>query len=235
MKEILAIRHVAFELLGTFEQVLNKRGYLVRYLDAGIDSLGSLEQSSASLLAVLGGPIGANEEGLYPFLKQELQIIESRLKQELPILGICLGAQLMARALGGKIYAASQKEIGWAPISLTETGQQSCLSALKTVDWNVLHWHGDTFDLPKEATLLASTDIAENQAFTWGSNALGLQFHLEVLPTEFERWLIGHACEISAASQVNVPQLRADTEQWGPPLAKAAPLCLERWLDEVGL
>ncbi|UCE62622.1 MAG: glutamine amidotransferase, partial [Nitrospirota bacterium] len=88
---------------------------------------------------------------------------------------------------------------------------------------------------PEGATLLASTEIAQNQAFCWGNKALGLQFHLEVLPGEIERWLIGHACEIASTPDVSVPQLRADTERWGPPLAQVAQKCLVFWLEEIGL
>lgn len=235
MREVLAIRHVAFEHMGTLEHVLGNRGIRFRYKDAGLDDLAMIDASVPDLLVVLGGPIGAYEEDIYPFLKHELQIIDSRLKRDLPILGICLGSQLMARALGAKVYPGFQKEIGWAPITLTDAGRLSCLSALKTVDWYVFHWHGDTFDLPHGATLLASTEIAHHQAFCWGKNALGLQFHIEVPPEEIERWLIGHACEIAATSSVTVPQLRVDTERWGHHVSWAAHGCLVRWLDEIGL
>ena len=235
MREVLAIRHVAFEHLGTLEQVLRQRGYRIRYWDIGSDVLSGMKASSPDLLVVLGGPIGAYEEDIYPFLRQELQIIESRLKEDLPLLGICLGSQLMARVLGAKVYPGSQKEIGWFPITLTDAGRRSCLVKLKAVNWHVLHWHGDIFDLPKGATLLASTEIAPHQAFSWGKRALGLQFHLEVRPDEIEKWLIGHACEIAASQEVTVPQLRADTERWGGQLKKAAQRCASGWLDKVGL
>jgi GMP synthase (glutamine-hydrolysing) len=235
MREILAIRHVAFEHLGTLEHVLIQRGYQIRYWDAGIHDLSILKTSFSDLLVVLGGPIGAYEENIYPFLKDELQIIDFRLRHELPILGICLGSQLIARALGAKVYRGSQKEIGWRPITLTDAGRESCLTSLEDMGGHVLHWHGDTFDLPEGATLLASAKIAQNQAFSWGLTTLGLQFHLEILPEEIERWLIGHACEIASAKGVNVPQLRADTQQWGFSLAEASAKCLLTWLDEMGL
>ena len=224
-----------FEHLGTLGEVLEHRGFHIRYWDAGIDAQSALETSTPDLLVVLGGPIGAYEEDAYPFLKQELRIIENRLHQELPILGICLGSQLMARALGARVYPGSQKEIGWFPVTLTDAGQRSCLASLKIVDCQVLHWHGDTFDLPEGATLLASTGIAKNQAFSWGPQALGLQFHLEVLPGEIERWLIGHACEIGSTANVNVTQLRDETKRWGLRLTQAAHDCLVSWLNEIGL
>lgn len=235
IRNVLAIRHVGFEHLGSLEPMLRNRGYAIGYLDAGVDDLSIIDAGSADLLVVLGGPIGVYEEDIYPFLKKALQVIESRLKQDMPILGICLGAQLMARALGSKVYPGPQKEIGWSPIRLTEAGKQSCLSGLEVSDWHVLHWHGDTFDLPEGATLLASTQIARNQAFTWGNKALGLQFHIEVLPEEIERWLIGHACEIAATPTMTVPQLRADTARWGVKLKQGATTCFYAWLESVGL
>ncbi len=235
MPDVLAIRHVAFEHLGTLESVFIERGFQVRYWDAGIHDVAILRASAPDILVVLGGPIGAYEEDVYPFLKDELHIIDNRLKQALPVLGICLGSQLMARALGANVYPGSRKEIGWGPITLTDSGGESCLSGLEDVDGQVLHWHGDTFDLPEGATLLASTDIAPNQAFSWDLKALGLQFHLEVLPGEIERWLIGHACEIASTADINVPQLRADTDRLGPQLAQVARKCLMTWLDELGL
>lgn len=233
MREVLAVRHIAFEHLGTLEAVFIQRGYQIQYWDAGIHDVSNLKASSPDILVVLGGPISANEEGQYPFLKDELHIIEARLKQNLPILGICLGSQLMARALGAKVYPSAQKEIGWGPITLTDAGWESCLSGLEYVGGQVLHWHGDTFDLPDGTTLLASTEIARNQAFSWGSKILGLQFHLEVLPGEIERWLIGHAYEIASSAHVNVSQLRMDTEHWGSRLTPVARKCLTTWLEEM--
>ena len=235
MRKALAIRHVDFEHLGSLEHLLTQRGFQIQYWDAGIHEISLIEASSPDLLVVLGGPIGAYEEDHYPFLKDELKIIDNQLKQELPILGICLGSQLMARALGMKVYPGSRKEIGWGPITLTDEGRRSCLAGLQEIEGQVLHWHGDTFDLPEGATLLASTEIARNQAFSWGPNALGLQFHLEVLPEEIERWLIGHACEIGSTVDVSVAQLRADTEYWGKNLTQAARQCLTTWFNEVGL
>ena len=235
MREVLSIRHVAFEHLGSLEPVLRGRGYQIRYWDAGIHHGSLIRTSSPELLVVLGGPISAYDEDIYPFLSDELRIIESRLEQELPILGICLGSQLMARVLGAKVYPGSQKEIGWGPITLTDEGRRSCLAGLEDIGGRVLHWHGDTFDLPEGATRLASTSISPNQAFCWGPKALGIQFHIEVLPEEFERWLIGHACEISTTSDVNVSQLRSDTVRWAKPLTQVSRKCIEIWLDEMGL
>ena len=151
--------------------------------------------AAADLLVVLGGPIGAYEEELYPFLADELRVIERRLAAGRPVLGICLGSQLMARALGARVYPGTGKEIGWAPLQLTAAGRDSCLAPLGG-GAPVLHWHGDTFDLPKGASLLASTPRYKNQAFAWQRHGLALQCHIEATAAGLERWYIGHACEI---------------------------------------
>jgi GMP synthase (glutamine-hydrolysing) len=235
VREVVAIRHVAFEHLGAIAPLLTGRGLRIRYLDAGVSDLDSLDPLTPDLLVVLGGPIGAYEEDNYPYITQELRIIEHRLAAQRPLLGICLGAQLMARALGARVYPGKAKEIGWGPLRLTEEGQASCLAGLAACDYQVLHWHGDTFDLPQGARRLASTIITENQAFSHGGRALGLQFHLELDPNEIERWLLGHAHEIAATPDVTPAGLRAATVRHGPALAKAASACMGRWLLETGL
>ncbi len=202
------------------------------YLEAGVDDLAP-PAVPPELMVVLGGPIGAYEETLYPFLTDELKLIEAQLAAGKPLLGVCLGAQLIARALGARVYPGPAKEIGWAPIRPTPEGEASVLAPLAANDWRVLHWHGDTFDLPAGAVRLAATDIAENQAFAVGANVLGLQFHIEVLSAEIEHWLIGHAVEIAAAPGVEVADLRRDTARWGPGLERAGRHCLEAWLDRT--
>ena len=170
----LAVRNVAFEDLGSFERVLADRGYRVAYADAGLDDLGALDPLGPDLLVVLGGPIGAYEEARYPFVLDELRLLEKRLAADLPTLGVCLGGQLIARALGARVYPGGQKEIGWAPLVLTDEGRGSCLRHLAPEETPVLHWHGDTFDLPRGAVRLASTEAYENQAFSWGRRARAL-------------------------------------------------------------
>src|SRR5579863_4078763 len=124
MSTVIAIRHVAFEDLGGFESVLRGRGFDIRYVDAATDDLSTLPVAAPEPLFILGGPIGAYEEALYPFLGAELAFIAKRLAAKLPTFGICLGAQLMARALGARVYPARAKELGWAPIALTDAGQK---------------------------------------------------------------------------------------------------------------
>src|ERR1700744_169223 len=224
-RTLLAIRHVAFEDLGGFEQPLVEAGFAVRYADMGIDEIMGL--GDPDLLVVLGGPIGVYEDDLYPWLTDEIGYIAARLKAQKPTLGICLGAQLMARALGARVYPGPAKEIGWKPLSMTG----GLLAPLG--DHPVLHWHGDTFDLPDGATLLASTDICRNQAFSLGRHGLGFQFPPEAQAPGFERWLIGHACEIAATPGVAVDRLRADTARLSAPALAKGQLVLRDWLAQV--
>ena len=228
MKSVLAIRHVHFEDLGAFGTALETAGYTIRYREAGLDSIEPTEADAADLLVVLGGPIGVYDDGLYPFLRETARLLERHLAAGRRTLGICLGAQLMAHVLGARVYPGTAKEIGWAPLSLTQAGAQSPLKHLR--DISVLHWHGDTFDLPAGATRLASTAQTLNQAYAVGEHALGLQFHPEVEARNFERWLIGHACEIASVPGLSVTGLREDASRHAGITAARAVDVLSDWL-----
>jgi GMP synthase (glutamine-hydrolysing) len=229
MKSAIAIRHVHFEDLGAFRPVLERHGYEVTYLDAGVDRLDGDRVNDADLLAVLGGPVGAYESDLYPFLLQERALIQRRTASERPLLGICFGAQLIASVLGAEVCPGPAKEIGWSALTLTDAGRQGPLAALQ--DSPVLHWHGDTFDLPLGTVRLASTEACLNQAFSVGRNILAFQFHPEIAEAGFERWLIGHACEIAATPGVNAPDLRAQARSLAAGSAAQGQRCLEDWLE----
>jgi GMP synthase (glutamine-hydrolysing) len=228
------VRHVPFEDLGSFAPLLERRGYRVDWREAGVDDLEGLDALAPDLLIVLGGPIGANDEADYPFLRDELRMIETRISANRPTLGICLGAQLIARAAGGRVYPAAAKEIGWAPLVFTEAGRRSPLAPLAETGTPVLHWHGDTFDLPTGATLLASTPGCPNQAFSMGERVLGLQFHIEVTAAGLERWFIGHAAEIGATRGVDVGILRADTERFAQAAERQGKEAFAAWLAGIG-
>lgn len=231
-RSAVALRHVAFEDLGLLSAVLDRAGWDVAFCEAAIDDLGHASIENADLLIVLGGPIGVYEAEAYPFLTREIQLLERRLKQDRPTLGICLGAQLMARALGARVYAGDTKEIGWGKISLTEQGATSCLAPLAEDGAHVLHWHGDTFDLPNGAMRLASNTHYENQAFAFGRNALALQFHLEADPRQLVEWYVGHAVELSAAG-IPVTELRTATATVAPQLQDRASRIFGRWIHAL--
>ncbi len=234
MKTVCALRHVAFEDLGSFASVLAARGYSIRYVEVGTDDLTVLEPLADELWVVLGGPIGVYEAEAYPFIRAELALLQTRLAAGRAVLGICLGCQLMARALGAEVYPGGRKEIGWGPLTLTAVGLNSPLAALAD-GTPVLHWHGDTFDLPADAVLLASTAAYPHQAFAWGQHALGLQFHLETTARGLERWWIGHACEIAHTAGLRVSDLRAATALHAARAEARGRQCLTAWLDQAGL
>jgi GMP synthase (glutamine-hydrolysing) len=228
----IAIRHLKFEDLGIFEDVLIRRGFDIAYFDAGLDNFDALDWEGADLVIALGGPIGVYETDDYPWLRREIDIITRRLRLDRPTLGICLGAQVIATALGAAVYRSPAKEIGWSELQLTPAAKVYGLEALAQTE--VLHWHGDTFDLPVGATLLASTDISPHQAFAYGRTALALQFHAEASGERMESWLIGHTLELRN-EKIDINQRR----QAGlTDLAKktiAGQNMLEQWLAHVGL
>ncbi len=227
-KTAIAVRHVHFEDLGAFGPVLARRGYSVRYCDIGVDDLAGIDPVTPDLIVVLGGPIGVHDEPAYPFLRDELELLERRLAAAGPTLGICLGAQLMARALGTRVYPAAAKEIGWGEVRLTEAGRRGPLRHLAAVP--VLHWHGDTVDLPDGAELLASTETCPNQAFSFGRRALACQFHPEITGRGFERWLVGHAVEIALTSELSPAELRRTTERFAEQSAARGEALLSEWM-----
>lgn len=226
----VALRHVHFEDLGLVEPLLRERGYRVRYVDVGIDDLRTVEVAEADLLVVLGGPVGVGDLEAYPFLADELALLTDRLGRLRPTLGICLGAQLVATALGARVRPSGGVEIGYAPLRLGDAGLASVLAPIDGVP--VLHWHGDIFDLPEGATLLASTDRTPHQAFTVGSHVLALQLHLEVDHTRIERWLVGHAYEL-ATHGIDPRTIREDAAAVGPRLAQRARTTFAAWLDAL--
>ncbi len=232
LHEVLAIRHVHFEDLGSLERVLGERGRPVRYLDVGFARIEAPNPVMPSLMVILGGPISAYDDDRYPTITPLVAMIEKRIAAGLPTLGICLGAQLIARVLSAKVYPSRQTEIGWTPLTLTDAGKQSPLRHLDAAHTSMLHWHGDTFDLPQGAVHLASTPACENQAFAWGKHVLGLQCHPEIRTDRFEPWLIGNAGEI-AGHGIDVRTLRADTAKHGPKLEIAATAMFGEWLDQV--
>ncbi len=182
------------------------------------------------LLIVLGGPIGVYEQETYPFIIAEIAAIAARLDADKPILGICLGAQLMAVALGARVAPGPVKEIGWAPLALTPDGETSVLSPLGTTP--VLHWHGDNCELPAGCMRLASTRHCPVQAFMRTSSQLALQFHLETEPARFESWLVGHTVELGKAG-IDPRELRTQARTLGPATREVGHGVLAAWLDQV--
>lgn len=232
-RTVLALRHLAFEDLGLLDPLLRRRGAAqIRIHDAGVDDIAAIDLDAIDLLVVLGGPIGAHDDQRYPWLAAEVALVARRLASGRPVLGICLGAQLMARALGAPVapMAHGRKEIGFGPLSLTAAGQASPLAALGGQP--VLHWHGDQFALPAGASSLATTALCPHQAFMPHPAALALQFHLEADPRRIEQWLVGHVGELVQAG-IDIPALRADAARHGAGLAAALERVVDAWLERL--
>lgn len=139
-------------------------------------------------LIVMGGPMNVDDVEHFPFLIEELRLIEKVIAEEKPVLGICLGAQLIAKALDARVYPNKVKEVGWGPVQLLPAVEADPVFAHAPRDLTVLHWHGDTFDLPAGAVNLARSKKCAHQAFRWGRSTYGLQFHLEATPGMVRSW-----------------------------------------------
>jgi GMP synthase (glutamine-hydrolysing) len=226
----LAVRHVSFEDLGLLGPLVAARGYDIRYHDAGLDRFDADTLVAPDLVIVLGGPIGVYECETYPFLTDEIGAVRTRLATDRPMLGICLGAQMMAAALGARVAPGPAKEIGWAPLTLTDAGKDSVLAPLAAGP--VLHWHGDNCELPAGCLRLASTPHCPVQAFAKSSKQLALQFHLETEPQRLEAWLVGHTVELGK-SGIDPRDIRTQARTVGPASLERGRAVLAAWLDSV--
>lgn len=186
---VLVFRHVPHEGLGTLAPALRAAGYPVRVIDIARGRPALPSPRSLSALIVMGGPMGVYEKSKYPFLRREIAYLRRAIRAKKPLLGVCLGAQLIAHALGQRVYPNDKKEIGWYPLHRTDAARRDPLFASFPKTAAVFQWHGDTFDLPKGATLLATSPRCRHQAFRWGDRVYGLQFHVEVDPAMVREWL----------------------------------------------
>ena len=228
MKTALVLQHLEFENAGLIGNVLGKRGYELKKLDATCDDISAFPVNKADIVIILGGPIGVYDGERYPFINQELKLIEKSLKSEKPVVGVCLGAQLIASVLGAKVQPMGKKEIGFSSLQLTDEGQKSPLALIGTTP--VLHWHGDEFEIPEGAKRLAETGICPNQAFSY-ENILALQFHLEADLDYFEHWLVGHAAELSQAG-IDPVNLRNEAKKYQRGLRTKAEKIFNLWCDD---
>ena len=224
MRSALILQHVPFEDPGTLEPALAAAGWRIDALQAPLADLSAIDALVPDLLIVLGGPVGVYDTDSYPQLRDELALLRARLAARRPTLGICLGAQLIAAALGAPVTPGTRgKEIGWAPLMPASGSEQSpVLETLFRPGVRVLHWHGDTFALPDGAVHLAASAQYPHQAFAVGRHALALQFHAEATLSGLEAWYMGHAAELHQAG-LSVPQLRASGRRHAPALEQVAP------------
>ena len=189
MKKLLVFQHVPHEILGTLNPLLRRAGFRIRYVNFGRhpDAQPSLEGYHG--LVVLGGPMSVNDTDRYAHLRTEVKLIEQAMNKGLPVLGICLGAQLIAKTLGARVFPNQEKEIGWYDLFPTKAATEDPLCSRLGPAEKVFQWHGDTFEIPKGAVHLAMSQLCANQAFRYRTDVYGLQFHLEVDEPLIQRWL----------------------------------------------
>ena len=189
MKRLLVFQHVAHELLGTLHPLLTSAGFKLSYVNFGSHPGAQPTLDGYHGLIVLGGPMSVNDTVRLPHLTTEMKSIEEALRRDLPVLGICLGAQLIAKTLGSSVYPNKEKEIGWYDVSPTAEAAGDPLLGVFRKTEKIFQWHGDTFDIPRDTLHLAFSALCAHQAFRYGTNVYGLQFHLEVDQPMIDRWL----------------------------------------------
>jgi GMP synthase (glutamine-hydrolysing) len=192
-KKVLSIQNVACETLGTLEGMFRKDGLAVENISAQEDGVPA-RSSGYSAIVVLGGPMAVYDN--LPYLQKEQDLIRDAIKNDVPVLGVCLGSQLIAQAAGGRVFKGRKKEIGWHDVLLSPQGKASLFSGISEKKMRVFQWHGDTYELPRDATVLAYTDLYP-QAFKVGS-AIGVQFHLEVDERLIRTWMKEYDAEVRA-------------------------------------
>ncbi|MEO9209743.1 MAG: type 1 glutamine amidotransferase [Ginsengibacter sp.] len=199
------LQHVPYEGIGFIETWANKNLHTLTatklYVQPTLPEINDFDW-----LIIMGGPMSVNDEAIHPWLKEEMRLIKLAIESNKTVIGICLGAQLVAKALGARVYPNLLKEIGWFPILLNENAKQETLLNGFIDSMKVFHWHSDTFDLPKNAKHLIKSDACNNQAFLYNERVLGLQFHLEVTPETLK-------CMIENCRYELVPEEYIQTEE----------------------
>lgn len=237
MSRLLVFQHVAAAPLGTLDPLIRRRGHRIRFVNFERDPGAQPRMDRYRGLVVLGGPMNVRDRDQRSHLLTEMRVIEQALAQDKPVLGICLGAQLLAHVLGASVREHTVPEIGWYRLQLTDAGRADPVLGSMAPLAPVFQWHGQTFDLPDGAVQLARTSTCEQQAFRWGERAYGLQFHPEVDANLVGRWLAhpGYARELCHPALPNdAEQIASHTRDHALPLKQMAEPLFEGFLDLVG-
>jgi GMP synthase (glutamine-hydrolysing) len=232
MKRALIVRHVPREGAAGYLMPIEAAGYAIDRIDVADPAFADIDLCTPDLLIMMGGPMGVYEQDVHPWIPVQIEKLAARLAHDRPTLGVCLGSQMIAAALGARVYPGGTTELGFAPVAINGAGAQSPLRHLAEVP--VLHWHGDTFDLPEDVELLASTDAYAHQAFRRGANLLALQFHAEMgEDARFEEWLTHFWADLDVAGQCR-HALRDDHDAHGPGAVAAGRAMIAEWLAGLG-
>lgn len=222
MTEILIFKHVPFEGPGTLTEPLKALG--IKYREVNLYEGGAPKNlEGCGGLIIMGGPMNVYEETEYPFLKDEDMLIKEALSKKLPMIGVCLGAQLMAKAAGARVTKGKKKEIGWYPLHLTNEATADPAFKVMPEEIEVFQWHGDTFEIPKGAVRLASSELFPNQAFRIGENAYAFQFHIEVTEAIIKEWIEINGTELEGVRDyIDSKKVLAESKQKASELKKLA-------------
>ncbi len=237
MPRLLVFQHVAAEPLGTLDPLIRSRGHRIRFVNFERDPDARPDVDRYQGLVVLGGPMNVEDQGERPHLRTELAAIERMLGQGKPVLGICLGAQLLAHVLGAPVKRHARGEIGWYPVETTDDGRSDPVLTPLGRSAPMFQWHGQHFEIPQSATHLARSDTCEQQAFRWGDKAYGFQFHLEMDQPLIERWLAKPAYRRQLAELAGVQDeatIRAETSRHIEGMQAQADAVFNNFLDLVG-
>lgn len=230
MKTALVIRHTPYEGIAGFRAPVEAAGYVIDRVDVTDPGFPDRDFIGPDLLVMMGGPMGVYERAANPWITHELERIAERIAAGRPTLGVCLGAQMIAAAMGAEVYPGPVKEVGFAPIELHPAGLDSPLRHL--ADVRLLHWHGDTFDLPEGAELLASTPLYRHQAFRRGRNLLALQCHPEMgEDPRFETFLKDE--NYLAEANTTAERMRRDHDEHGATCVAAGRAMIAEWLGQL--
>lgn len=228
-KKGLIIRHVPREGIAGFRDPVEAAGYTLDRIDVDDPAFGSLDLSAPDLVIMMGGPMGVYEQERYPWIACQLRRLRRRLESDKPTLGVCFGAQMIAAALGARVYPGHAKEVGFH--ALTFVDPASPLRHLRQVP--ILHWHGDSFDLPQGVELLASSATYRHQAFRRGRNILALQFHAEMgADPRFDDWICEWPDALVEAGSCPVT-IRRQHMAHGTKAAAAGRRMIRQWLAEL--
>lgn len=232
--KILVFQHVPYEPLGTLDPLLKAAGFRIRYVNFGRDPHQRPALDKYAALIVLGGPMNAHQIDTYPNLATEVDVIREAVDSGMSVLGICLGAQLLGKALGGRVSRNAEREIGWCDVALTEAGAADPVISTFAGKQRVFQWHEDGVSLPDGAVHLATSPASPVQAFRYGEHAYGFQFHLEVDASLVERWLTVPANRpmlAAEAGRVDPAAIRRQTARWIGDLEALSHTTFSRWID----
>lgn len=226
------MQHVPYEPLGTLDPLLKQAGFRLRYINFGRNSNERPSLDGYAALIILGGPMNADDTAGFPHLATELELIEEALQRDISILGICLGAQLLAKALGGNVLADAGREIGWHDVDVTEEGQCDPVLSAFGSRREVFQWHDDVIELPRDTVHLASSVRCPAQAFRYGEHAYGFQFHLEADGALIERWLdVPQHQSVFANGELDPEHIRDRISASIEPLMSLSNSTFSRWVE----